>query len=318
MSVSTDVSTQKTVGRIKAGSTLGKYIRYKALVIMFLPGLIYYIVFHYLPMYGLIISFKDYRILDGVMASPWVGLKHFKAAFASTEFWSVFNNTLILSGFKLIFNFPAPIILSLLLNEVYNMKFKKIVQTITYLPHFLSWVVLSGILIDFLSPGSGPLNMILSTIGIKPIYFVGSRVWFRQVLIVSSIWKGIGWGTIVYLAALSGVNPELYEACKIDGAGKMKQIIHVTLPAISPVIVIMLIFEVGHMVNDDFDQIFNLYNPAVYSVGDVLSTYIYRMGLENMLYSYTSAIGLFKNLIAFGLVVGTNYISKRFSEYGLW
>ena len=298
--------------------TIKKYIKYKALVLMFIPGLIYYIIFHYMPMYGLIISFKDFRILDGVMASPWVGLKHFKTVFGSDDFWVVFKNTLVISGLKLIFNFPAPIIFALLLNEVKNMQFKKTVQTISYMPHFLSWVVLAGIVVNFLSPSTGPINMILKVFGAKPIYFVADRNWFRKVLILSAIWKEVGWGTIIYLAALSNINLELYEAAVLDGANRFKQTIYVTLPSISSVIIIMFIFAVGAIVNDDFDQIFNLYNPAVYSVGDVLSTYIYRMGLENMQYSFSTAVGLFKNTISFTLIIITNYLSKRYSDYGLW
>jgi ABC-type polysaccharide transport system, permease component len=297
---------------------INKTIKNKALVIMFLPCVIYYIVFQYLPIYGLTLAFKDYRIIDGIGASPWVGLKYFNFAFTSDDFWLSFKNTLIISGLKLMFNFPAPIILALLLNEVRRLHFKKLVQTVTYMPHFLSWIVLSGIVINFLSPSTGPINMLLSSMGIQPIYFVGNKEWFRQVLVVSSMWKEVGWGTIVYLASLAGVNSELYEAAVLDGAGRLKQTIHITLPAISPVIVIMFIFAVGGIVNDDFDQIYNLYNPAVYSVADVLSTYIYRMGLENMQYSYATAVGLFKNVIAFILILITNFVSKRYSDYGLW
>lgn len=295
-----------------------RYGKHKILILMFLPGFLYYLVFQYLPMYGLVISFQDFRILDGIAGSPWVGLRNFEDAFSSSEFWEVFRNTLVISFFKLLIAFPAPLALALLLNEVRLMIFKRIVQTVTYLPHFLSWVVLAGVVIAFLSPSTGPVNMVLQALGFQPIYFVGNKNWFVGVLVSSSVWKEIGWGTIVYLAALSSVNPELYEAAKIDGAGRWRQTWNVTLPAISPVVTIMFIFAVGAIVNDDFDQIYNLYNPAVYSVADVLSTYIYRMGLENMLYSYTTAIGLFKNLIAFGLVMLTNVLARRNNEYGLW
>jgi len=290
----------------------------RALLIMLLPGLIYYIVFCYMPMYGLTISFKDFRILDGINASPWVGLKHYKMAFSSPEFWRVFKNTLVISALKLLINFPAPIILALLLNEVRCLRFKKVVQTVSYLPHFLSWVVLAGVVNTILSPSTGPINGILVKMGMQPIYFVADKDWFRPVLVFTSLWKEVGWGTIIYLAALSSVNPELYEAAILDGANRLQQTIHVTLPAIVNVIVIMLIFAVGGIVNDDFDQIFNLYTPAVYSVGDVLGTYVYRVGLEGMQYSYSTAIGLFKNIIAFGLIMLTNYVSGKFSDYGLW
>ena len=290
----------------------------KALLFMLIPGLIYYFVFCYAPMYGITIAFKDFKILEGINASPWAGLKYFKMAFAEPEFWRVFKNTLILSGLKLLINFPAPIIFALLINEVRCLKFKKTVQTISYLPHFLSWVVLTGVVTNILSPSTGVINSILVKFGMQPIYFVADKNWFRPVLVLSSLWKEVGWRSIIYLAALSSVNSELYEAAMLDGANRFKQTIHVTLPSITNVIVIMLIFAVGGIVNDDFDQIYNLYNPAVYSVGDVLGTYVYRVGLEGMQYSYSTAIGLFKNVIAFALILMTNYLSGKFSDYGLW
>lgn len=285
---------------------------------MLVPGLVHYLLFRYGPMFGLVIAFKDYRLLDGILASPWAGFKYFKMVFNTADFWSVFKNTLIISSYKLIFGFPAPIILALLLNEIRNIHFKKTIQTITYMPHFLSWVVLSGILINFLSPSIGPINMFLKMIGKEPVFFVADPGWLRTVLVVSSIWKEVGWGSIVYLAALSNVNIELYEAAVLDGAGKLKQIIHITLPAISSVIVIMFIFAIGGIVNDDFDQILNLYTPIVYYVGDVFSTYVYRMGLQNALYSFSTAAGLFRNVISFTLIVLTNYIARKYSEYGIW
>lgn len=318
MTVNAEISLQQKSPDIKRNKILLQYVKHKALVFMFIPGLIYYLVFHYLPMYGLIICFKDYKIMDGIWGSQWVGLAHFKEILGNSEFWVVFKNTLILSGLRIITNFPAPIILALLLNEVRNIHFKKIIQTVTYMPHFLSWVVLAGVVINFLSPSIGPVNMILKALGFDPIYFVANKHWFRTVLIVSDIWKGVGWGTIVYLAALTGVDPQLYEAAVLDGAGKFKQTIHITLPSISNVIVIMFIFAIGKLLNDDFDQVFNLYNPAVYSVADVISTYSYRAGLVNMQYSYSATIGLFKNLISFALIILTNQISRKFSDYGLW
>lgn len=320
-----NMSKTKTAGKLHADSFAERASHFlhtvkihKALLIMLIPGLLYYLVFCYMPMYGLTISFKDFRILDGIGASPWVGLKYYKMALLDSEFWRVFKNTLIISGLKLIFNFPAPIILALLLNEVRAVRFKKTVQTISYLPHFLSWVVLAGVVQNFLSPSTGPINGLLVNLGMKPIYFVADKNWFRPLLVILSLWKEIGWSSIIYLAALSSVDVELYEAAMLDGAGRFKQTIHITIPSISNVIIIMLIFAVGGIVNDDFDQIFNLYTPAVYSVGDVLSTYVYRVGLEGMQYSYSTAIGLFKNVIAFILIIGTNYLSGKFSDYGLW
>lgn len=297
---------------------LKRFMNYKYLYLMLLPGIAYYLVFQYAPMYGIVIAFKDFNILKGVFASPWVGFKYFNMLFASDGFWVAFRNTIIISGFKLLFNFPAPIILALLLNEVRNMAFKKTVQTISYLPHFLSWVILSGLVINFLSPSTGPINVLLNSLGIKPIFFVGDPKWFRPVVIISDMWKEIGWGTIIYLASLSSVDVQLYEASVMDGAGRFKQTFHITLPAMAPVIIIMFIFAVGSIVSDDFDQIYNLYNPVVYDVGDVLSTFVYRMGLENALYSFSTAAGLFRNVIAFVLIITTNKISSYFSDYSLW
>jgi len=310
--------TEKHVQYVPNRQLLKSYYKYRYLLLMLLPGMIYYLLFKYGPMYGLVVAFKDYRLMDGIMASPWVGLKYFKIVFGTTEFWTVFRNTLIISTYKLIVGFPAPIILALLLNEISNTRFKKTIQTITYMPHFLSWVVLSGILINFLSPSIGPINALLRALGMDPIFFVADPQWFRSMIVATSVWKEVGWGSIVYLAALANVNVELYEAAVLDGAGKLKQVIHITIPSIAPMIIIMLIFAIGGIVNDDFDQILNLYNPIVYSVGDVFSTYVYRMGLQNALYSFSTAAGLFRNVIAFTLIVVTNYMSRKFSEYGLW
>jgi putative aldouronate transport system permease protein len=301
----------------RAGFLRG-YARHRGLFLMFLLPLAWYALFQYAPMYGLLIAFKQFRFVDGILGSPGVGLAHFQEAFRSAEFWRVFRNTLVLSAYKLVFGFPAPIVLALLLNEVRARAFKKTVQTISYLPHFLSWVVLAGIFMAFLSPSTGPINALLRALGLKPVFFVADPRWFRPVIVVTAVWKTVGWNSVVYLAALAGVNPELYEAAHIDGAGRLKQTWHITVPSILPVIVIMFIFAIGAIVNDDFDQIFNLANPAVYRVGDVLSTYIYRVGLEGMRYSYSTALGLFKNLVAFALILVTNTVSRRLSDYGLW
>ncbi len=297
------------------------FVLYKkniSLFIMFLIPFSYYALFHYGPMYGIIIAFKDYRFLDGIVGSAWVGFDHFKYAFGLTKFWTVVKNTVIISFLRLLFGFPAPIILALLLNELRTGVFKKVTQTIFYLPHFLSWVVLGGVLMAFLSPSSGAINGLIKLFGGDPIFFLGNKEWFRFILISTSIWKNVGWGTIIYLAALSGIDPQLYEAATIDGAGKFKQVVHITLPSLTPVITITFIFAVGRLITDDFDQIFNLYNSAVYSVGDVLSTYVYRIGLEGMRYGFATAVEVFKNLIAFGLIVGTNYVARKNSDYGLW
>jgi putative aldouronate transport system permease protein len=234
------------------------------------------------------------------------------------SFWEVLRNTFIISGLKLVFGFPAPILLSLMLNEIRCTRFKRTVQTISYLPHFLSWIILSGIFIQFLSPSIGPLNILLKGMGIKPIYFLADEKWFRSVLVATHIWKTVGWGTIVYLAALTNINPEYYEAAYIDGANRWHCIRYITLPSLAPVITIMLIFAVGGIIEDDFNQIFNMYNEAVYSVGDVISTYTYRRGLVKLDYSFATAVDLFKNIIAFVLIITANKIANRINEYGIW
>ena len=310
------VSRSKPAERLKAN--LAAYQKNWPIFLLLVPGLIYFVVFHYIPLYGVTIAFKDYKLLDGILGSQWAGLKYFKMAFASNDFWNAFKNTMIISLLKLIFSFPAPIILALMLNEIKNMRFKKTVQTISYLPHFLSWVVFGGVIISFLSPSTGFVNLIIKAMGFEPIYFVADNNWFRPILVITSIWKEIGWGTIVYLAALNGVDTQLYDAATVDGAGKWKQMWVVTLPSILPSVVIMFIFQVSSIVNDDFDQIYNMYNPAVYKTGEVISTYIYKIGIEGMQYSLSTAIGLFKNVIALVLIVGTNYLCRAFDEYALW
>lgn len=297
---------------------LGQYYKNRYLLLLLLPGIVFFIIFRYLPIYGLQIAFKDYKFLLGIHDSAWIGFQEFQRMFALQSFREVFRNTLVISFFQLVIGFPAPIIFALLLNEIRHVSFKKWVQTISYIPHFVSWVVLGGIFMQFLSPSIGPVNIIIQALGGKPIYFLADPKWFRGVLVSTNIWKSIGWNSIIYLAALSSIDPALYEAARIDGAGRFKQIIHITIPSIMPIITIMLIFATGKVVNDNFDQVFNLYNPAVYSVGDVLSTYTYRRGVVEMKYSFATAVGLFKNVISFSLVCASNYIAKKINDYGLW
>lgn len=295
-----------------------QYWKNRYLFILLIPVLAYYIIFHYAPMYGIQIAFKDYKFRLGIAGSPWTGLSNFKLLFNMGSFWEVFGNTLIISVYKLLVGFPAPILFAILMSELRGKVFKKTVQTISYLPHFISWVVLGGIFIQFLSPSTGPINQILQALGLDPIYFLGDTKWFRGTLVATSVWKGLGWNSIIYLAAITGIDAELYEAAEIDGAGRLRKIMNVTLPGLVPVITVMLIFNVGGIVNDDFDQIFNLYNAAVYKVGDVLGTYTYRVGMVDMRYSFSTAVGLFKNVIAFALIIITNSVTKRVNEYGIW
>ncbi len=286
--------------------------------IMLIPGILFFLVFCYGPMYGLVIAFQDFYPLKGIAGSKFVGLKHFEELFTNPFFLSVLRNTLIISLYKLLICFPAPIIFCLALNEIKSHGFKKVVQSISYLPHFISWVVVSGIFLEFLSPSRGPVNIILKELGFEPIFFVADPKYFRSILVITDMWKSIGWGSIVYLAAITNVDPALYEAAEMDGAGRIKQIIHVTLPAIMPIITVMFIMESGKILNDSFQQVYNFLTPTTYGVGDVISTFVYRMGILNMQYSFTTAVDLFKNTVSFILVVLTNAIARRTSDYGLW
>jgi len=319
------MQNMEITGKIKFASISGalsriaqRYWKARYLFLLFLPALVYYVIFCYGPMYGVQIAFKDYNFALGITGSEWIGLTHFRRLFGLNKFWQVFSNTIIISSLKLVFGFPAPIFLALLFNEIRMRRFKKVVQTISYLPHFLSWVILASIFIQLLSPTTGPVNQVIKSFGFKEIYFLGSRQYFRSVLVATSIWKGIGWGSVVYLAALSGIDPSLYEAAHMDGANRFQMIRYISLPELTPVITIMFIFAVGGVINDDFDQIFNLYNDAVLPVADVISTYTYRIGLLQVQYSFSTAVGLFKNVIAFALVFCTNALARRFSSYGLW
>jgi len=295
-----------------------EYKKSKYLFLMLVPTLVWYAIFHYGPLYGIQLAFKDFSPIKGIWGSPWVGLEHFKFLFfQSPDFLRIFRNTVLISLYHLIFGFPAPILLALLLNEIRFSIFKKVAQSLSYIPHFFSWVVLAGIVTVMLSPSEGPVNYILKMIGMEPIYFLADSNYFRSTLVVTGIWKEIGWGTIIYLAALSGVDPSLYEASKMDGASRFKQTWYITLPSILPVITIMFILSLGGILNAGFDQIFNLYNPAVYDVADIIDTYVYRAGILGAQFGLTTAVGLFKNIIGITLVLGTNFIVKKLGQEGV-
>ncbi|MDO3412485.1 ABC transporter permease subunit [Saccharibacillus sp. CPCC 101409] len=297
---------------------LKRYIQHRYYFLMLLPVLAYFLVFHYAPIYGVLMAFQDYRVFKGISGSEFVGLKHFRELFDGLYFLPVLKNTLIINAYKIVFGFPAPIILALLINEVMRPRFKKWVQTISYLPHFLSWIVLSGIIIEMLSPSRGALNVLLMELGFQPVYFLASTDWFRSVLVSTEIWKGVGFSAIIYLAAIAGISPELYEAAEVDGISRLKKVWYITLPSIAPVIVIMIILNSGSIINDDFDQIYNLLNTNVLSVGDVISTYTYTEGIAKMNYSYAAAVGLFKNAIALVMVLTANTIARRFSDQAIF
>ncbi len=284
---------------------------------IFLPVLIYYIVFMYGPMYGAIIAFKDFNPADGIWGSPWVGWDNFIKFFDSMYFTRVISNTLIISFSTLIFGFPAPILLALLINELRSKIFTKTVQTITYLPHFISLVVVCGMIKDFTTE-TGVINDLISLFGGTRTTMLNDPNYFVPIYVISDIWQGIGWGSIIYLAALSGIDAELYEAARIDGAGRWKQTLAITIPCLMPTIITMLLLRLGQMMNIGFEKIILLYNPLTYEKADVIASFVYREGLQNFQYGYSTAVGLFNSVINFILVFGANMLSRKLNDTSLW
>ena len=296
-----------------------KLWKYRYLYLLAYPGMLYFIIFRYVPMYGVVIAFQDFRISKGIWGSEWVGLEQFHKLFTGLSFPSVFRNTVIISLYKLILGFPAPIILALLLNEVKNQRFKKVTQTIVYLPHFISWVILAGLIAMFLHPDSGLINELVKLFNDgKGIDFLVSKKYFRSILVITDIYKGIGWGSIVYIAAISAIDPTVYEAAMVDGANRFKQMWYITLPELKSTIVVMFILNMGGILNAGFEQILLLYNARVYDVADVIDTYVYRNGIMSSNYSMSTAAGLFKSVISMGLIIITNKIAHMLEEDGLW
>ncbi|WP_240941056.1 ABC transporter permease subunit [Paenibacillus sp. HB172176] len=295
--------------------------RDKILLLMLAPGLIHLILFKYLPMFGIIIAFKHYSVFTGIWESPWAGLHYFQQFFNMPAAYELIRNTLLLGLYNIVWGFPAPIILAILLNEIRVNGFKRIIQTLTYLPHFVSVVVLMGMVTMFLSPVDGLINVILQWIGVKPIAFMQEASWFRTVFVTSGIWQEIGWGSIIYLAALTAISPSLYEAAEIDGASRLRRMIHVTLPGIMPAIIILFILRIGNLMEMSggmFEKVFLLQNPATLEVSDVLTTYVYRIGLVSGNFSYGASIDMFTGVVGLLLIVGTNYFSKKVGEGSLW
>jgi len=288
------------------------------LYLMLAPTVIWFIVFLYTPMYGLQIAFKDYSVFKGIGASPWVGLEHFHTLFENDQFIRAIKNTVMISGASLIFGFPVPIILALMFNEVINPKFKKTAQTIVYLPHFISAVIIAGIVITAFAPSTGVINLALNALGYDSVYFLTKPEWFRTIFIGTGIWQEAGFGSIVFLAAIAGVNPSLYESAVVDGANRFQMMYKITIPCILPTILIMLIIRIGNILEVGFEMIIMLYQPATYETADVISTFIYRQGLQAAQYDLAAAAGLFNAVIAFILVIAANTISKRVSKTSLW
>jgi putative aldouronate transport system permease protein len=289
---------------------------------MALPCAAYFIIFKYIPMYGVIIAFKNYEPVDGfwgIITAPWAGLANFKRFFSSIYFGRLLRNTLLISAYRLVFSFPAPIIMAILINEINSGRFKRVVQTITYMPHFLSWVIVAGLMIVLLSPTSGPVSMIFKNLGMRPVTFLSDTRFFRSLIVISEIWKSVGFGTIIYLAAITGIDQEIYEAATIDGATRIQKIFRITLPQLlTGIISIMFILAVGRILDENFEQIFNLYNPSVYEVGDVFETYVYRTGIVNAQYSYSAAVGVFKSAVSLVLVYISNKAARLLGNEGLW
>ena len=288
------------------------------LYLMFLPVFLYYIIFRYGPMLGLSIAFKNYNAFLGFDKSPWVGFKFFEQFFNSAFIWRLIRNTLLINLYDLIFNFPAAIILALLLNELQNRRFKKITQTITYLPYFVSSVVIASMVVQFLSPSSGLINNLIAALGGERQYFMVQPEAFRTIYTLMNLWKNIGWNSIIFLAAISGINGELYEACMVDGGGYMRRMWHITLPGIAGTIVVLLIMRLGHVMDAGYETILLLQNNANLETSDVIGTYVYRRGLKGGEYSYGTAVGMFQSVIGFGLVIFANWLSRRYSETSLW
>ncbi|TDG00349.1 ABC transporter permease [Paenibacillus piri] len=289
----------------------------KYLYLMMVPVIAYYAVFHYAPMYGAVIAFKDYTPMKGILGSEWVGLAHFKDFFGSYYFWRILKNTVVISLYSLCFEFPAPIILAILINEVRHQVFKRVVQSITYMPYFISMIVICGMINDFTN-ADGIINTLLTYFGYDGHAMLQKPELFRTIYIVSEIWQKIGWESIIYIAALMSIDQEQYEAARMDGANRWKQIVHITLPGIMPTIAIMFILRMGNLLNVGFEKIILLYNPVTYETADVISSFVYRKGLLEFGWSYSSAVGLFNSVINLALLITANYVSRKVNESSLW
>lgn len=295
-----------------------RVVRNRNIYFMILPGLLYFIIFKYIPMLGLAISFQDYMPFKGITGSEWVGFKHFNRLFSDPDFWNIFKNTLVIFVINLAFYFPVPILLAVMLNEVSHSFFKRAIQTIVYIPHFLSWVIVVSISFVMLTMDGGIINEVISSMGLEPINFLMNAEWFRPMYIIQVIWREAGWGTIVYLAAMASIDPGLYEAARMDGAGRFRQIWHITLPGIRNVIVVLLILKVGSVLDTGFEHIFLLLNSMNKNVAEILDTFVYTAGLKQGQFSFSTAVGLFKSIIALILVVSSNWLAKKFGEEGVY
>ncbi|WP_028550083.1 ABC transporter permease [Paenibacillus sp. UNC451MF] len=317
--MSNTVARPKVMEAPKSNSDLMKRIvRNRYMYFMIIPGLIFFVIFKYLPMYGLIISFQDYMPYKGILGSEWVGLKHFEKLFTDGEFWNIFKNTLVLFLYNIVFYFPVPIILAVMLNEVASQFFKRFVQTIVYIPHFLSWVIIVSITYVMLTMDGGIINELLVFFGLPKINFLLDSAWFHPMYIAQVIWREAGWGTIVYLAAIASIDPQLYEAARMDGAGRFKQIWHITLPSIRSVIIVLLILRIGNVLDLSFEHVYLLLNSMNRPVAEILDTYVYTVGLKQGQFSFSTAVGFFKSFVGLILVVLSNKLAKKIGEEGIY
>jgi putative aldouronate transport system permease protein len=289
--------------------------------LMVLPAVVLVIVYHYLPLTGVLIAFENFRPNRGFLSfftSPWVGAKHFQYLFGLPDFRQVVLNTVVIASMKMVANIVVPVIVALLLNEMEHEGVKKVIQTTIYLPHFISWVILGGVFVDLLSPSTGIINRILGLFGAQPIFFLADNGWFRYAMVGIDVWKNFGFGTVVYLAAITGIDPTLYEAAMADGAGYLRRAWHITIPGMLPIVVLVTILNLSSLLNAGFDQIFNMYNPVVYKTGDIIDTFVYRIGIVDARYSLATAVGLFKSAISAVLVSTSYYVSYRFANYRIF
>lgn len=309
-----DAAVRQTLRR----QTRSRIVRMRELYLLFLIPLALLVIFKYVPMVGVMVAFKDYSPRAGILGSPWNDFEHFRFLFSTPQFPELIVNTFRISLLKFAFGFPAPIAFALILNELTNRRYKRAVQSISYLPHFLSWVVLGAIFKVLLSVERGPINAVIQTLGGDPIYFLAEPDWFLFSVVITHIWKSIGWGSIIFLASITSIDPGLYDAADVDGANRLQKALHVTLPAMVPVITIMLILTVQNLNQAGFDQIYHLYNPLVFSVADIFETYVYRVGLVDRQYDFGIAVHLFQNVVAVMFVLIANTLARRYSEYALW
>lgn len=316
--MSRQIGLQQEPGRLNAvNAGWRQFVKERYLWLMALPGIAYFIVYKYVPMLGIVIAFQKFMPSKGFLRSEWVGLDNFRRIFDTPEIGQYFLNTVVISFYQIVFAFTIPIAIAILLNEVRIAVVRRVVQTLLYLPHFLSWVVVAGIFY-LLFQSDGSVNHLLADWGLRPINLLSNKDTFREMLVLQVIWKESGWGTIIYLAALTGIDPELYEAAKIDGAGRLKQMWHVTLPGIRGTIVVLFILRLGSVLDVGFEQVYLMLNPTVSSVGEVLDTYVYRVGVVNGNFSFTTAVGLLKGVVGMVLIVAANKLARTFGEKGVY